>query len=120
MFTFSIFAWILLAVVFIVCIIVLVILRKRIRVKINSGEKNQFRKYSTIYIIIGFLLIVLSVVLIISMYSDNLRGYKILQTIATMTSEPLRAASLAGIFIGITILIVGIHFKCVSNSMCGE
>ena len=53
MFTFSFIAWVFLAVVFIICFTVLVILSKRTRDKVISEEKSPGWKYSAFYIFIG-------------------------------------------------------------------
>jgi len=104
-------------IVLIICITVLAILWIRTRAKINSGEKNDSCKSGTIFIIIGILLIIVSVLLNISMLSDSLQDYMILRTISLMTSEPLRAAIIAAMLIGITTLIAGIRIKWADNTL---
>ena len=120
MFKFSAMAWSFLAVVFMVCLIVLVMIVKKTRRHVSSKENNHYRKYSIIYVSAGILLIVLSLVSFIRLSADDLQNFWILQTISEMTSEPIRAVTLAGMLIGITLVMIGICYKMALKSLRGK
>ena len=111
MFAFSLFALVFLAAILFICITILVIINNRTRDKINSHRKSRSWKYSMIYIYIGILIIILSALSFISILMDYLGDHRIFQTVYLMTSEPIRVVSLAGVLVGITVLIVGIFYR---------
>ena len=119
MFSFSIYGWITIIVVFILCFAILIFLWKRVKDRLISKRKSSRWKYNMIYISMGFLLVALSIVSFINIQSGYQQEFKILSGVYILVSEPIRIMAITGALIGITFIIIGIRYRRANNMMPG-
>ena len=106
-YNFSAPAIVIISVFLLLCLIFFYYSRKKIR----SGIKEELlkKRHSILWIIIGLVMSIISVMFHLYLQIEISRSNSLLQPISEMTSEPIIVFTIIFFLIGVTILFIGIY-----------
>ena len=110
MYHFSLFGIVILVGAFLICLVILYVLRRKIRSQKQSQVNVSLKKQGIFWIVAGSILAMTSIFFHIKFQLDlvNVRP-KIFLPVAIWTSEPALLLTIVAFFVSLTILFVGIY-----------
>ena len=109
MYTFSLFGYLTIAAVVILCIFILLYFHKRINNNGPSDLKTN-KVWGSIWMILGIFLFSISIFYFIKVQYDIIHSAAFLRPIAEMTSEPVLLLTVFAFFAGITLFLCGLFY----------
>jgi len=109
MYTFSLMGYLIIAAVFIFCVFIMLYFRKR-SIKTSAAELKSNKVWGIIWMILGGILFMISILFFIKVQIDIVQTAPILRPIAEMTSEPVLLLTIMAFFAGITIFLCGTFY----------
>ncbi|EHO41784.1 hypothetical protein Calab_2174 [Caldithrix abyssi DSM 13497] len=108
---------VIISVFLLLCLIFFFYSRKKIRSRIKEDLDLANKKYGILWIIIGLVVSIISVIFHLYFQIDISRSNRLLQPLLEMTSEPIIIFTIIFFLIGVTILFIGIYSVRVRKEM---
>jgi hypothetical protein len=119
MYTFSFNGYLTIAIVLILCLIALMFFRRKINRQITAQTNLPYKKYGFSCIVLGVIVLLASVIEYLKVQADIIESPQILQSVSSMTSEPVLLLLVSGFLLGLTTIIIGVFYLRLSSSLRG-
>lgn len=108
MYKFSQYGFIIMFVTLLLCLVLFFYSRAKLKNKIHRDKKLTNKKWGVIWIIVGSVISVISIIFHIYFQLDFIRTPEILKPLSAISTEPAMVLTVLLLLLGLTLLFIGI------------